>query len=141
MTRRDAREAAFVALFQMDVGRASPEAAIETAIRGREISERNLEYLRSAVLGTRAHRQSIDATVSKLAIGWSLDRMSAVDRNLLRLAAYEILYLEEVPVNVSINEAVALAKKFGGEESGKFVNGILGRLARELSENPEAVRG
>jgi len=139
LTRRDAREAAFVALFQMDVGRASAESAIETALRGRRIGEKNLEYLRSAVLGARKHRESIDKTVSRLAIGWSLDRMSAVDRNLLRLAVYEILHLDDVPVNVSINEAVALAKKFGGDESGKFVNGILGRLARELVENPEGV--
>lgn len=140
MTRRDAREAAFVALFQMDVGRASAESAMETALRGRRIGEKNLGYLRSAVLGARKHRESIDKTVSRLAIGWSLDRMSAVDRNLLRLAVYEILHLDDVPVNVSINEAVALAKKFGGDESGKFVNGILGRLARELVENPEGAR-
>ncbi len=136
MTRRDAREAAFIALFQMDVGRASPESAIETALRGRRVGERNLRYLQSAVLGAREHRKSIDKTVSRLAIGWSVDRMGAVDRNLLRLAIYEILHLDDVPVNVSISEAVTLAKKFGGEESGKFVNGILGRLARELSEEP-----
>lgn len=140
MTRRDAREAAFVALFQMDVGRAPAESAIATALRGRRISEKNLEYLRSAVLEARKHRESIDKTVSRLAIGWSLDRMSAVDRNLLRLAVCEILHLDDVPVNVSINEAVALAKKFGGDESGKFVNGILGRLAREVAENPEGAR-
>lgn len=137
MTRRGAREAAFVALFQMDVGRASAESAIESALQGKRIRKENLEYLRSAVLGTRKHRDFIDKTVSRLAIGWSLDRMSAVDRNLLRLAVYEILHLDDVPVNVSINEAVSLAKKFGGDESGKFVNGILGRLARELAEKPD----
>ncbi|MEW6229558.1 MAG: transcription antitermination factor NusB, partial [Bacillota bacterium] len=126
--------------FQMDVGRASAESAIETALRDRRIGEKNLEYLRSAVMGARKHRESIDKTVSRLAIGWSLDRMSAVDRNLLRLAVYEILHLDDVPVNVSINEAVALAKKFGGDESGKFVNGILGKLAREVAENPDGAQ-
>lgn len=140
LTRRDAREAAFIALFQIDVGRAAMEPAIQAATRGKRIDDRSLEYLRKTVSGVIEHRADIDRTISRLAIGWSLDRMGAVDRNLLRLAVYEILHLDDVPVGVAINEAVALAKKFGDEESGKFINGILGRLAREMAANPDGAR-
>ncbi|MGE5593194.1 MAG: transcription antitermination factor NusB [Betaproteobacteria bacterium] len=137
MTRREAREAAFIALFQMDVGRAAMEPAIHAATGGRRVDERSLDYVRRTVSGVVERRAEIDATISRLAIGWSLDRMGAVDRNLLRLAVYEILHLDDVPVGAAINEAVALAKKFGDEESGKFVNGILGRLAREIAADPD----
>lgn len=134
MTRRGAREAAFVALFQVDVGRMRPETAIQTTLTDREAGCRNLEYIDKVVLGTLRNLESIDNAISRLAIGWTLDRMGAVDRNLLRLAVYEILFLDDVPVNVAINEAVTLAKKYGDEESWKFVNGILGKLAREMKE-------
>lgn len=134
MTRRGAREAAFVALFQVDVGRMRPETAIQTTLTDREAGCRNLEYIDKVVLGTHRNLESIDNAISRLAIGWTLDRMGAVDRNLLRLAVYEILFLDDVPVNVAINEAVTLAKKYGDEESWKFVNGILGKLAREMKE-------
>lgn len=134
MTRRDAREAAFVVLFQVDVGRMKPEEAIRTTLGDKEAGCRNLEYIQRVVLETLRNLESIDDTVSRLAIGWTLDRMGAVDRNLLRLAVCEILFLDDIPVNVAINEAVALAKKFGDEESWKFVNGILGKLAREMKE-------
>ncbi|MGE5586680.1 MAG: transcription antitermination factor NusB [Clostridia bacterium] len=140
MTRRGAREAAFAALFQMDVGRAAMESAIQAATSGRRIDDRSLDYLRKTVSGVVEHRADIDKTISRLAIGWSLDRMGAVDRNLLRLAVYEILHVDDVPVGVAINEAVALAKKFGDEESGKFVNGILGRLAKEVAASPGDTR-
>lgn len=136
LTRREAREAAFIALFQMDVGRAAMEPAIHAATNGRRVDERSLDYVRRTVSGVVERKAEIDAIISKLAIGWTLDRMGAVDRNLLRLAVYEILHLDDVPVAAAINEAVALAKKFGDEESGKFVNGILGRLARETAASP-----
>ncbi|HAV20762.1 MAG: transcription antitermination factor NusB [Bacillota bacterium] len=134
MTRRDAREAAFIALFQVDVGRMKPETAISAALSDKDPGERSVRYIHRVVLGTLENLEAIDNTVSRLAIGWTLDRMGAVDRNLLRLAVYEILFLDDIPLSVAINEAVSLAKKFGDEESWKFVNGILGKLARELKE-------
>lgn len=135
MTRRDAREAAFVVLFQVDVGRMQPETAIEFTLSGKEADDRNLEYIQRVVLGTLGNLKSVDETISRLTVGWTLDRMGAVDRNLLRLAVYEIMFLDDIPVNVAINEAVTLARKFGDEESWKFVNGILGKLAREMKED------
>lgn len=134
MTRRDAREAAFIALFQVDVGRMKPETAISAALSDKDPGERSVRYIHRVVLGTLENLEAIDNTVSRLAIGWTLDRMGAVDRNLLRLAVYEILFLDDIPLSVAINEAVSLAKKFGDEESWKFDNGILGKLARELKE-------
>jgi N utilization substance protein B len=135
LTRRDAREAAFVVLFQVDVGRMKPETAILTTLSDKDAGCRNVDYIHRVVLGTLGNLESIDDTISRLAIGWTLDRMGAVDRNLLRLAVYEILFLDDIPVNVAINEAVTLARKFGDEESWKFINGILGKLAREMKED------
>ncbi len=134
LTRRDAREAAFIVLFQVDVGRMRPETAIETTLSDKACGCRNLDYIRCVVLGTLRNLESIDDTISRLAIGWTLDRMGAVDRNLLRLAVYEILFFDDIPINVAINEAVTLARKYGDDESWKFINGILGKLAREMKE-------
>lgn len=96
---------------------------------GRQLCE---EYFR--------HREEIDARIDRLSQGWTIDRMPVVDRNLLRMAMAELLYLGDIPVGATIDEAVDLAKEYGTAESGKFVNGILGTVARELQERgrPEA---
>ncbi len=80
------------------------------------------------IRGTLGHRQEIDDLIQKYATNWSLHRMAAVDRNILRLAVYEILHREDIPPVVSINEAVDIAKKFSTRDSGKFVNGLLDRI-------------
>ena len=86
----------------------------------------------------REHLEEIDGILNETSKGWKTKRMSRVDLNALRLAVYELKYDEEVPVGVAINEAVELAKRFGGETSGSFVNGILGKIARETeSETAE----
>ena len=84
------------------------------------------------IRGTLEHREEIDALIVKFAKNWSLKRMAAVDRNVLRLAVYEMLHREDIPPVVSINEAVDIAKKFSTQDSGKFVNGILDKLKGEL---------
>jgi N utilization substance protein B len=134
LTRRDAREAAFIALFQIDLGRIEPDDAIQTTLLGKEVSRLNHDYIHRVVLGTLCNLKAIDDIISRLAIDWTLDRMGAVDRNLLRLAICEIMFLDDIPTNVAINEAVSLAKKFGDDESWKFVNGILGKLVREMKK-------
>jgi len=80
------------------------------------------------------HREEIDARIDRLSQGWTIDRMPVVDRNLLRMAMAELLYLNDIPVGATIDEAVDLAKEYGTAESGKFINGILGTVARELQE-------
>ena len=84
------------------------------------------------IRGVLEHREKIDAEIQKHAKNWSLSRMAAVDRNVLRLAAYEMLFREDIPPIVSINEAVDIAKKFSTHDSGKFVNGLLDQIRKEL---------
>lgn len=91
------------------------------------------DYARMLIFGVASHSAELDRVISLCSRNWAIDRMPVVDRCLLRLAVFELKYVEDVPVSVSINEAVELAKEFGGEDdSHRFVNGVLGRLARKL---------
>lgn len=88
-------------------------------------------FCRHVLAGVEEHQEAIDAEIERLSQNWTLSRMPLVDRNILRLAAYEIMFDPEIPASVTINEAVEMAKVYGGEDSSKFVNGILGRMAEE----------
>lgn len=92
------------------------------------------EFCRSLALGAEANMADVDEMIGEVSENWSVSRMPLVDRNILRLATYELLFVEDVPASVSINEAVELAKVFGGEDSSKFVNGVLGRIAEKHVE-------
>jgi N utilization substance protein B len=92
------------------------------------------------IRGTIEHRDVIDAQITKHAINWELHRIATVDRNILRLAIYEMLYREDIPPVVSINEAVDIAKKFSTQDSGKFVNGILDKVKSELMRPARIVK-
>ncbi|MBC9784899.1 transcription antitermination factor NusB [Heliobacterium chlorum] len=135
MSRRLGRETALQTLFQVDVGRVEPDFALKYTCKEFGVDEQTAEFARRLVEGAMANREAIDEIVRRLAKEWNLERMANVDRNLLRIAIFEMLYQEDVPLNVAINEAIELAKHFSGEESAKFVNGILGQLARELRES------
>ncbi len=87
------------------------------------------EFCRELLLGTESHSNEIDEAIGSTSKHWTVSRMPLVDRNILRLATYEILYCDSIPVSVSINEAVEMAKTYGGEDSSRFVNGVLGRIA------------
>lgn len=87
------------------------------------------EYCRELALGTELNQERIDAEIESTSEHWTISRMPLVDRNILRLAVYEITFRDEVPDSVAINEAVEMAKIYGGEDSSKFVNGVLGRIA------------
>ena len=91
------------------------------------------EFCRELVSGVEEHQGHIDDIIEDISENWVLSRMPLVDRSILRLAAYEMLYRDDVPDSVSINEAVEMAKVYGGEDSSKFVNGILGRLADQAA--------
>jgi len=109
-----------------------------------EIVERNLEefapeldekdFARSIVTGVLAHKSDIDATITKFAPDWPLEKITTVDRNVLRIGTFELVYNDDIPSKVAINEAIELAKTFGGESSGKFVNGVLGAVYRNQIE-------
>lgn len=96
------------------------------------------EYAETLVLGVQEHLEDIDAHLAATSENWSLERMPVVDRAILRLAVFEMLYVPDVPISVAINEAVELAKAYGGEDdSSRFVNGVLGRIARSLEPQSE----
>jgi transcription antitermination protein NusB len=128
MARRSrAREVALQVLYQEDL---NPSATLEESgrfLRGRLASGDLVEFATSLVEGVRLHRAGLDELLSQTADNWSLQRMAATDRSVLRLGAYEILHTE-TPERVAINEAVELAKRFGSRQSAQFVNGVLDRL-------------
>ncbi len=128
MTRRSrAREVALQVLFQDDLNpRANPGVADEF-LASRLQSPELVEFARSLVAGVRRNRTELDELLARTADNWTLERMAATDRNVLRLGAYEILY-SSTPGPVAINEAVELAKRFGAAQSAQFVNGILDRF-------------
>ena len=132
--RRISRELALRALFQADVAGTSAEEAIESSTSGAHNAAEVIDFARDLVLGTLEHRPRIDSVIQKYARGWTLERMANVDRSILRLAIFELLCLPDIPPSVTVDEAVELAKKYSTAESGRFVNGILGNLIRDLQE-------
>ncbi|MDD3653723.1 MAG: transcription antitermination factor NusB [Desulfotomaculaceae bacterium] len=133
MSRRQARERALQVLFQVDLGNAKPAEAFNNLDENFGALNENEDFARMLVEGTLAHREAIDQVIASISKDWDIKRMANVDRNIMRLALYEIYYCKDIPNSVSINEAVDMGKVFGGEESGKFINGILGRVL----EDPE----
>jgi N utilization substance protein B len=126
--RRRAREAALGVLFQMDVGKLSLEEALDT-VKAPDWPPDDWTLTVQLARGTRAHLTEIDAIIARFAQRWTVERMAAVDRNILRMAIYE-MQSTNTPVGVVINEAVELAKRYSTEESGRFVNGMLGEIVR-----------
>lgn len=130
--RTAAREAAISLLYSADVSGADSMQLIE---EGRYPSDDLVvsEYAEELVKGVKEHCDEIDERLAATSENWAIDRMPVVDRAVLRCAVYEMLYVDDVPISVSINEAVELAKAYGGEdESSRFVNGVLGRIARSI---------
>lgn len=133
MSRRKARTAALQALFALDVGRIPEEVALSHVVEENELPPSDAAFTRALVSGVLQNRQRLDELLAQYAIGWEVERMPAVDRNILRLGLYELLYLrEEIPASVSINEAIELAKAFSDEEAGPFINGVLDSIRRDL---------
>ncbi|HOG00362.1 MAG TPA: transcription antitermination factor NusB [Clostridia bacterium] len=97
-------------------------------------TEDDLAYAQEVLSGIREHAEEIDALIRELAINWSIERMPRVDLSILRVAIYEMLYLDDIPESVSINEAVELAKRFGGERSSAYINGMLGTLSKRRAK-------
>lgn len=135
-TRRHAREQALQLLYQVDLGERSMDEALRLFWADEEEGEETppdvVEFARILARGTAARRDEIDEHISEASINWKIARMSLVDRNILRIATFEFLALDDVPAMVSINEAIELGKRFGTSDSGGFINGILDRIARTL---------
>lgn len=130
MKRRTAREKALQALFQIDISKAEAADAIEHVLE----EETGDDYLNKLVYGTVQHQQEIDDEIKVYLEKWSLDRLAAVDRNLLRLAAYELKYCkDDVPANVVLDEAIEIAKLYGDDQSSRFINGVLSKIKQSIS--------
>ncbi|HTG00060.1 MAG TPA: transcription antitermination factor NusB [Nitrospirota bacterium] len=140
MKRRKAREHALQILFQLDVRKEKPSAVVLRHFWNEYEADAEVRgFAEEIVKGTYKHLSKINGLIHQCAKNWSLERMAVVDRNVLRMAIYEMLYRMDIPTSVTINEAIEIAKKFGTDESGAFVNGILDRVAR-LTGNLEESR-
>src|SRR4051812_7194039 len=127
MRRSDQRRAAVFALYQADVtDRPAAELVEQTA----------KPFTRELVDGVQAHREELDALIERYAEGWSLDRIAPLERNILRVALYELLHRDDVPTEVAIDEAVEFAKEFASSDAPGFVNGILGSVQRQEAAQP-----
>jgi|RhiMethySRZTD1v2_1073278.scaffolds.fasta_scaffold1876980_1 N utilization substance protein B len=141
-SRRRAREFALQALFQADLREVTVTAALadlwgglmdgEGMDEGRAPESEEVEFAQRLCLGVDERRAEIDTLIEECSTNWRLQRMPIVDRNVLRIAAFEVLACHDIPATVSINEAVELAKKYGSADSRAFVNGIVDRMARQL---------
>lgn len=130
-SRRRGRELALQMLYQLDMVRSGVEEVISTFWNLQESmpTEEIKEFSDDLVRGTFEHSEEIDRLVEKTSSNWRISRMPVVDRNILRMAVYEFLYRNDIPANVTINEAIELGKRFGSEESGAFINGVLDKIA------------
>ncbi|HLS60643.1 MAG TPA: transcription antitermination factor NusB [Virgibacillus sp.] len=124
MNRSTAREKAMQVLFQLDVNNSEPAEAIQRFLG----EEEGNYFLTGLVEGVTQNQGRVDAIIVEHLENWTIDRIAAVEKTILRIATYEINYMEDIPESVSINEAVELAKKYGDEQSGKFVNGVLSKI-------------
>ncbi|HSP79909.1 MAG TPA: transcription antitermination factor NusB [Myxococcaceae bacterium] len=135
--RREGRERALQALYQLEMTPGSASEALEAAWAAAEGARKEPEavkFARELVEGVMAHRAEIDRLIEEHSHNWRLDRMSRIDRNVLRLGVFELKYRPDIPKKVSLNEAVELGKNFGTEESSAFVNGLLDRVASALGK-------
>lgn len=125
-SRRESRERALSLLYEAEVKEMTPAALVE------DQPVRPEAFVLDLVVGVGSHQERIDGLISRFAIDWTLERMPAIDRNLLRLAVYELLERPDVPLGAVISEAVELAKRYSTDESGRFVNGVLSSVAAEV---------
>ena len=142
-SRRKLREMAFQLLFQVEVGDQDPEILLERSIRQDEIPVPDRKFYRVMVRGIAQKTDILDRIVEKYAKGWKVSRIARADLTILRMALYELVFdlagMEADPP-VVINEAVLLAKKYSGTEAGRFINGILGNVARDMENKGDDIR-
>jgi N utilization substance protein B len=134
--RRKSREFALQVLYQLNI---TKEDATRALTQFQEHFSPNGdvdEFLKRLVLGVLEHCQELDRLIEQYLENWRLDRINWIDRNILRMALFELLYCEEIPPKVTINEAIDLGKRYGSEDSGSFINGILDRIQNEVVRKP-----
>jgi transcription antitermination protein NusB len=127
--RHKARTIALQALYEVDSAARPADSVVERLLSETDLNEETAAFVRELVAGTVGNRDKIDGSIKKYAPAWPLEQIAMIDRNILRLAIFEILFDNKVPVKVAVSEAVELAKTFGSESSPKFVNGVLGSVS------------
>ncbi|MGM0755067.1 transcription antitermination factor NusB [Bacillus zhangzhouensis] len=130
MKRRTAREKALQTLFQIDVSNIDPKEAITHALDEQESDP----FFEELVFGVLEQKDKLDDMISQHLVNWKLDRIANVDRAVLRLSVYEMVYQDDIPASVSMNEAIELAKLFGDDKAPKFVNGVLSNIKNDLKQ-------
>ncbi len=134
--RRQARMIALQTLYEYDTAHHTPTEVLQRHAEERNLHPRVVEYASELVEGVCEHLAEIDAHIQSAAREWPLQQMARIDKNILRLAIYEILFNNTVPAKAAINEAVELAKTFGGDTSSRFINGVLGTIFNRAQQQP-----
>lgn len=135
-TRRKSREFALQVLYQLNISKQDPLTAL-TQFREHFLSDEEADaFQKRLVLGVLEHCSELDRLIERYSENWRLDRINLIERNILRMAIFELLFCEEIPPKVTINEAIDLGKRYGSEDSGSFINGILDRIQHEVVKKP-----
>ena len=135
-TRRKSRELALQALYQWSITRQNPSLILDQQKANFSPADEEDEFAQQIVVGVLEHYNHIDELIEKFLEHWRLDRISIIDRNILRMAIFELLFREDIPPRVTLNEAIDLGKRFGSEDSSSFINGILDRIQKEVIQKP-----
>ena len=137
-TRRRGREAALQLLYAIEITHADAEEVLSSSWAHALTAARTREFTGALLQGVLASRDEIDALIREWSANWSLERIGLVERNILRVAIYELLFMPEIPPNVTINEAIEVAKRYGAEDAPAFVNGILDRIKNQVAPSDDA---
>ncbi|HBR17626.1 MAG: transcription antitermination factor NusB [Deltaproteobacteria bacterium RIFCSPLOWO2_12_FULL_43_16] len=140
LSRRKARIIALEMLYQLDMADGGVDNIIDAKLGGKNFPQNTKDFILRLARGFSEHKDEIDRFIKKGAENWSIDRITAVDRNILRLAIFELLYCQDVPFKVIIDEAVELAKLYGAEDSGAFINGVLDKIGKGISSRKQEMR-
>ncbi|MBI4366317.1 MAG: transcription antitermination factor NusB [Deltaproteobacteria bacterium] len=135
--RRQARECALQILYEVDMASTSVEEVVRLFWDAHPVTPDIQQFAESLVRGTLQEREALDAMIAEHSAHWRVPRMAVVDRNILRMAAYELMHCQDVPIRVTLNEAIEIGKRYGSEESGAFINGILDQVAKQVDKPME----
>ena len=135
-TRRKSRELALQALYQWNITRQDPFLILDQQKTNFSPADEEDGFAQQILMGVLEHYNHIDELIEKFSEHWRLDRISIIDRNILRMAIFELLFREDIPPKVTLNEAIDLGKRFGSEDSSAFINGILDRIQKEVVHKP-----
>lgn len=132
MSRRIARETALKTLFQQEFQEISADKAMPLSLEEAEMTENDFLFAKNIIAGVIEHRPQLDSTLNEFAVDWKMDRIARLERTILRMALFELMFLNDVPVGVTVNEAIEIAKIYSTQEASKFINGILGNVVQHM---------